>query len=351
MRVRRHSEYYNFIGDTNTGTTFRWGKSLEQDPTYAPWPELADISISNHCSKGCNFCYRGSRKNYKFMSLKDYEFLLKQLQHDKWGNVFQVALGGGEPLEHPNFLEIVNITNSYNIVPNFTSNGEYLTIDIIGELKKKVGAMAISVTDIQDLNVGIISTLHENEIKCNIHYLLTLQNIKQAIEILNGRYNKYLDHVNAIIFLTYKPMGRGDKSRCLQLSSDFFTFSSAIENNFCSASIGFDACFIPMLMHFNNIDLKFVDPCECAFFSIYVDENLIVRPCSFANNNEFNFSLKKFSMEYIWTVLFDRYRHSLQNKCLRTCKNKSVCRGRCFYFDEVTLCYSSKKAEKLSYAN
>lgn len=351
MKVRRHSEYYNFIGDTDTGMTFRWGKSFELDPNYAPWPELADISISNHCSKGCDFCYRDSRKNYNFMSLENYEFLLQELQHTEWGNVFQVALGGGEPLEHPNFLDIINITNSYNVVPNFTTNGEYLTIEIIRELKNKVGAIALSVIDIQDLNREIIIALHENEITCNVHYLLNRLNLKQAIDILRGKYNRYFDNVNAIIFLTYKPLGRGDKSRCLQLNSDFFYFISAVENNFCSARIGFDACFVPILMHFNKLNLQFIDPCECGFFSIYINDNLIVSPCSFVNNNEFSFNLKEFSMEYIWTVLFDKYRRSLKNKCLRICENKSACRGCCPYFNEITLCYSSEKAQELLYAN
>jgi len=46
--LRRHATGYNFIGDPDTGVTVRWGRNLTDDPARAPWPELVDISISNH---------------------------------------------------------------------------------------------------------------------------------------------------------------------------------------------------------------------------------------------------------------------------------------------------------------
>ena len=55
--LRRHIGNYNFVGDAKTGITLRWGKTINDNPIFAPVPELADISISNHCTKGCSFCY------------------------------------------------------------------------------------------------------------------------------------------------------------------------------------------------------------------------------------------------------------------------------------------------------
>jgi len=109
MKIRRHIDNYNFIADQETGMTFRWGKTFNDNPKFAPVPELVDISISNHCSKGCDFCYRDSKLNNSFMSLNDFEYILKKLKHPKYGNVFQVALGGGEPLEHPDFIKFIEL--------------------------------------------------------------------------------------------------------------------------------------------------------------------------------------------------------------------------------------------------
>ena len=104
--LKRDIGEYHFRADAQTGLTMRWGKTLREDPIWAPVPELADISISNHCSKECSYCYRMSTKNNEFMSLEQYERVLDSLNHPKYGNVFQVALGGGEPLEHPQFVQI-----------------------------------------------------------------------------------------------------------------------------------------------------------------------------------------------------------------------------------------------------
>lgn len=166
MKLRRKSGTYNFIGDTESGITFRWGKSFQENPSFAPWPELADISISNHCTKGCDYCYRNSEDNSMFMSLEDYEYILKELQHPKWGNIFQVAIGGGEPLEHPQLEQIIEATISRNIVPNLTTNGIHIDREYASYFKGKVGAVAFSVTDIQALDLDKIRILLKESIKC-----------------------------------------------------------------------------------------------------------------------------------------------------------------------------------------
>ncbi len=78
-----------FSVDTETGLTMRWGNSLHTNPEYAPWPELADISISNHCSKGCEFCYRDSTPNQSLITVEQYEFVLDSLHSEQWGMCFR----------------------------------------------------------------------------------------------------------------------------------------------------------------------------------------------------------------------------------------------------------------------
>ena len=165
MKIRRHSKSYNFIGDTETGITFRWGTTLNENPIFAPWPELADISISNHCTKGCKFCYRDSKDDNSFMPLEDYIYILEELNHPEWGNVFQVAIGGGEPLEHPKLKEIIETTISYNIVPNLTTNGHHLTEKFVAFLERKIGAIALSVIDIKQLEMHKVDLLRKKNIR------------------------------------------------------------------------------------------------------------------------------------------------------------------------------------------
>lgn len=347
MKVRRHGQLYNFIGDTKTGITFRWGKTLRENPTFAPWPELADISISNHCTKGCDYCYRNSGDNASFMSLEDYEYILNELRHPKWRNVFQIAIGGGEPLEHPQLIQIIETTISRNIIPNLTTNGVHLDSEYASYFKGKVGAVALSVTDIQALDLNKIRILLKESVRTNIHYVLSNKNISQAADILRGKYNEILSGLNSIIFLTHKPHGRGNITDILKLNTILKNFIKQIDHNKCSARIGFDACFVPLLLHFTQTDSTYIDPCECGFFSIYIDEKLNVKPCSFDNMGSYTFNLREYSFSDIWGYKLKRYRDDVINHCERKCSNKIECRGACHFYNEITCCFSKTSEEPL----
>ncbi|WP_368490958.1 radical SAM/SPASM domain-containing protein [Clostridium sp. BJN0013] len=347
MKVRRHSKNYNFYGDTETGVTMRWGSSINTNPEYAPWPELADISISNHCTKGCEFCYKESTENNSFMLLDEYTYVLSSLNSKRWGNVFQVALGGGEPLEHPSFIEIIKETNKKGIVANFTTNGIHLDKTTVKYIKDKVGAVAISVATVNELNLDKIKLLTDEGIKANIHFILDNRSIYEAIDILKGNYNDLFKNINGIIFLTYKPKGRASIDKCLNMDEKFKEFTALTENNMCTARIGFDACFVPVLMKYTDVNVDYIDSCECGFFSVYIDEKLNVTPCSFANNQKFSYNLKEYTMETIWQQKYENYRKEiLKNTCINHCKNKIHCRGKCIYYDKLSFCYKGPETEK-----
>lgn len=347
MKIRRHSVGYNFLGDTETGITFRWAKSLKENPSISPWPELADISISNHCTKGCDYCYRDSGNNFAFISLNDYEYILNELQHPKWGNIFQVAIGGGEPLEHPQLNQIIEATISRNIVLNLTTNGINLNNEYASFFKGKVGAVAVSVADIQTLDLDKARILLKESVRTNIHYVLSNKNISQAVDILRGKYNEILSGLNSIIFLTHKPHGRGSMADILNISDGLKHFIKQIDHNMCSARIGFDACFVPLLLHFTKTDSTHVDSCEGGFFSIYIDENLNVKPCSFDNNGLYTFNLREYSFSDIWEYKLTSYREDVVNCCKRKCRKKTECRGACHFYNEITCCFSKTEKEAL----
>lgn len=341
MIVRRHSSFYNFTGDTSTGVTVHWGNRLTQNPTRAPWPELADISISNQCSKGCLFCYKDSTPEGKIMSVEEYRFVLDSLQSPRWGNVFQVALGGGEPLEHPQFREIIQATVDKGIVANFTTNGLLLNDETIQFLKGKIGALAISVTNFEELDKPLLKKLKQEGIKANLHFILSSQSIAQATRLLKGAYNKEVENVSNIVFLTYKPAGRAEARLVLKENDTFHQFISQVSSTQCPVGIGFDACFVPILLRHTTVNINVIDACECGFFSVYIDENLQVKPCSFANNKQFTYSLNQYNMEQIWNDKYEAYRQLIMssNNCQANCSAQDLCKGHCHFFPEITVCY------------
>lgn len=348
MLHRRHSPEYNFTADPATGLTFRWGATMHDAPASAPWPELADISISSYCTAGCSFCYRSCTSSGVFMSLDEYSYVLEQLTHPHWGPVFQVALGGGEPLEHPDFLRMIEMTRQRAIVPNFTTRGMKVTTNIATALSGMVGAVAISASSLQSCSFDSVERFIDAGITTNIHYLLQRQSVTEAIEIVEGQHDNTLERVNAVIFLTYKPMGRATKNGCLAWGEEMRRFMQCVDTRSSKVRIGFDACMVPLLMHATRTDRRLIDPCECGFFSIYIDEQLNVLPCSFAPEGRDSFNLRVHDFQRIWSDLLAGFRARQSNDCRRQCSATASCRGICPYFEQIGLCYSPVEEEALT---
>jgi MoaA/NifB/PqqE/SkfB family radical SAM enzyme len=252
--------------------------------------------------------------------------------------VFQVAIGGGEPLEHPDFLELIRLTREYNIVPNFTTNGEHLSDEIADVIKSEIGAVAVSVIDFNNFPNTEIGILIKNGIRTNIHFVLDSNSLSQAVKILQGQYNSKLNGINAIIFLTFKPSGRGDSNFALVHNKEMKQFIELIDANNCLCNIGFDACFVPLLMSQTSTKKNFIDSCEVGCFSVYIDENLNVSPCSFSNGKDV-FNLKEFDFYDIWMNKFSDFRSESKNQCKQSCSSIGECKGQCYYYPEITLCY------------
>jgi radical SAM protein with 4Fe4S-binding SPASM domain len=345
--IRKHFEGYNFVGIPETGVTFRWGNSFSENPYMAPWPELADISISNYCTNGCSYCYRESSEEGMFMSLEDYRLILHELTNEKYGGIFQVALGGGEPLLHPHFNEIIRITREeYGIIPNYTTCGKFFNQENIEATRDYCGAVAVSWDPYRDLSLEKLSEvglyLKNEGILANIHYVISEKTMNYANSILAGKYEEYLQNFNSIIFLTYKPTGRAETSETIKSMNNLRSFLELVDNPATKLKIGFDACFVPVLMKATDVNIDLVDSCECGFFSIYIDENLDVTPCSFYNSDKYRYNLKQFSFEDIWKNKFSSYRKYVDDNCkwdCFECDKSSQCRGKCPFFEELFLCH------------
>jgi MoaA/NifB/PqqE/SkfB family radical SAM enzyme len=207
-------EHYTSIFNSGNGLSLRIEDGGFDEPFWASHgPELLDISITNYCTKGCNICYRNSHKNGKHILLSDLEIILKQA---KELDVRQIALGGGNPNQHPDFLAILDlISQKYGIVPSYTTNGNGVTDDIIKATKENCGVVAVSISKFDKGNYGIIEKLIESNVKTNIHFVITSETIDEAIAALKNKKSIPND-LNAIVFLSYKPVGN-HKSEKLQV--------------------------------------------------------------------------------------------------------------------------------------
>lgn len=92
------------------------------------------LEVTDKCNTYCRGCYRinGMQGHKSLEQIKEEVALLK-----KWRNCDNISIAGGEPLIHPDILEVVAYTRSLGIKPLILTNGIRIENDIqfIRELK------------------------------------------------------------------------------------------------------------------------------------------------------------------------------------------------------------------------
>ncbi|MBN2255565.1 MAG: radical SAM protein [Deltaproteobacteria bacterium] len=116
-------------------------------------PETLHLALTNTCDQVCAGCFysKGKADADVFMSADLFERILDQAAEHR---VFQFAFGGGEPLLHPRIADFVKKSRQRNVVPNITTNGNRLTLELARELKESgLGQIQISL-DAADENLN-----------------------------------------------------------------------------------------------------------------------------------------------------------------------------------------------------
>lgn len=344
--IRKIDKKNKFVSMFNPDTGFYMrsgviedGKDTGVDPFMTSFPELLDIGIMQTCvcSHRCNVdCYQKAiERTGKNMSVEDFESILKQSK----GKLFQVALGGaGDVDTHEHFEEIVKLCRQYDIVPNFTTSGILMTKEKADICKQYCGAVAVS-EHFADYTEKALDLLLEAGVKTNIHYVLSKKSIDIAIERLKN--NSFKKGINAVVFLLYKPVGLGRKENMLDANDPRVKeFFALIDDGNFHHKVGFDSCTAAGIVNFTTrIDLDSLDFCEGARYSAYIDANMNMMPCSFANqDNNWFVNLRKHSIQKAWdSEIFDKFRYSLKHSC-GGCKNRMFCGGGCPLVNQITLC-------------
>ena len=144
------------------------------------------IEITNKCNLNCDFCIQNKRSS-KYISIDEFNSILNKIEDYTDYLYFHIL---GEPLLHPNILELINIASTkFNI--NITTNG-YLITKLKGN------------NNIRQLNIS----LHSYDTRYNKDLINYLDDIFNTIDTLNNTYislrlwvkNKYnndiIDYIN-----------------------------------------------------------------------------------------------------------------------------------------------------------
>jgi len=293
------SEDYNYIFFKNNGLFLRWGKTKKEDPDYSKYgPELADIEISTICSglgKPCPWCYKSNTSKGKNMLLPQFKKVFEKLPK----TITQIAFGIGDIDSNPDMFKIFKFCRDKGVIPNVTINGFGLTNKIAKKLFNFCGAVAVSHYD-DKICFDAIKKLTDLGMKqINIHKLLAKETLNSCFDLIEKiKKDERLKKLNAVVFLSLKPKGK--RNNFTQLSQGEFNKLTykLLENKI---NYGFDSCsankFLNSVKGHKNYEVfkTYIEPCESSRFSIYINVDSEVFPCSFCED-----IIKPTSLEDFW---------------------------------------------------
>ena len=160
------------------------------------FPESIDLKITNYCDIGCPYCHEDSKKTGDYArNLLSFEFLKTLRPYT------ELAIGGGNPLSHPNFENFLKFCKERKIIANITvhqihflQNYKLLKYYEENELVYGIGISAIDIND---------------------DFIYKVKNFKNAaLHIINGiitkeDFLKLAGKELKILILGYKDFGRG----------------------------------------------------------------------------------------------------------------------------------------------
>lgn len=207
MPSYKNGNYWVHI-DSNDGSKLRYTRD---NYLNAQFPESLDIKITNKCHIGCSMCHEASTPDGLHGNILNNEFLNTLHPYT------ELAIGGGDPLEHPDLEEFLirmkekkifcNITVHQN---TFVEKYDFLKHLVDNNLVKGIG---VSVFSVDPYLLNLLTTFPN--IVC--HVIAGIVDIEVLRDLA---YNNI-----KILILGYKILRRGEN--CYKLFGD--TIAAKIE--------------------------------------------------------------------------------------------------------------------------
>lgn len=287
------SDDYNFVFNKKTGMFARWGSTKEEDPDMAPGAEILDIEVTDICHgvvgldgnrKPCNFCYKSNGPSGKNMSLKDFQTIINKFPK----TLTQIAFGVDSlGTSNPELFDMMQYCRSIGIIPNVTLAD--ISDEVADKCVKLCGAVAVSRYANKDVCYDSIKKLTDRGLKSvNMHHVIHQDNFLDVIDTINDiQKDKRLSKLNAIVFLSLKQKGRGQGFKPMSFGRFKLLIDMCLEKG---VNFGMDSCsackFLEVIKdHPRQKELEqLVEKCESGLFSVFVDVEGKMWPCSFGNN-------------------------------------------------------------------
>jgi MoaA/NifB/PqqE/SkfB family radical SAM enzyme len=290
----RSSDYNSNFNKVN-GQFVRWGKTRadEDDPEYAPSPEIMDIELSTIChgitGRGpCKHCYKSNTGKGVNMSLETFKIVFEKITQSHI--LQQMAAGIGDIDGNPELFDILEYAREHGVIPNITINGDRLTDEAADHFARVLGAIAVSHYS-DDICFNAVQKLTDRGMtQVNIHQMVSEETWDDCMHVIDAmQVDPRLANMNAVVFLSLKQKGRGTEFHPIDVTKYQELVRKCLDANI---RFGFDSCSASKFMQSVQNHPQFhefgemADSCESLLGSIYVNVAGEVFPCSFTEGTE-----------------------------------------------------------------
>jgi len=174
------------------GTKIRYNK---EDHFDAAFPESCDIKICNRCEKQCPQCHEQSTPDGALANLK-HPLL------DSFKPYTELAIGGGNPLSHPDLISFLQRMKEQKVICNMTVNIAHFISNYDKLLKMSKDGL------IHGLGVSVGNSLEEKYVDMIANFPNSVIHVIAGIvsyDNLKCFFNKNIK----LLILGYKQFGRG----------------------------------------------------------------------------------------------------------------------------------------------
>jgi hypothetical protein len=228
---------YKYGNGNYTVTIFDDGTKIREtddDVFMSEFPESIDVKITNNCNLNCKYCHENSTISGSHADLEELKSKLSELP----GGV-ELAIGGGNPLSHPQLFEFLTWLKTNNFIANITVNQKHiveydqLIKDILSQ--DLIKGLGISITSNNFIPLKEICLLSSNVVFHVIAGVNNLSIIPKLMKINNCK----------ILVLGYKTFGRG---------VDYY--SNIIQENILSWQTGLKKYVGECILSFDNLAIE-----------------------------------------------------------------------------------------------
>ena len=155
-------------------------------------PEQMDLKITDWCDAGCAWCHEKSTVKGKHSDVDRTLILLSALPIGA-----EIAIGGGDPLSHPEFERLVRGLRSMGLIPSVTVNGRHF------ERSRALLEMLTSEGHLFGVGISYHDSIPDWDYEHMVLHLIAGVNPPSVLDGAKKRFK--------VLLLGYKQFGRGKK--------------------------------------------------------------------------------------------------------------------------------------------